>query len=87
MLEHCLVVCLDADVETLAWRVDGGRRRPLLGAGDPAAWLAKLAAEREHAYAQAHIRVSSAAMSPEAVVTRIIQAVSNSSPGIGQGGG
>ena len=39
--------------------------------------------DSEHAYAQSHIRVGTIAFSPEAVVTRIVEASSNASSGIG----
>lgn len=48
--ERATVVWLDATVETLAARVGDGAGRPLL-AGDPAARLASLDAQRRHRYA------------------------------------
>lgn len=75
ILERCLVVWLDAGVDTLAERVGDGRHRPLLEAGDPRTRLVTLAERRNPGYARAHIRVSSENASHEEVVDAIVAAL------------
>jgi shikimate kinase len=58
LLEKCLVVWLDAPVETLAARVAADRFRPLLQGRDPHAALAALAEQRRPFYAEAHVTIS-----------------------------
>ena len=75
ILERCLAVWLDAEVETLAERVGGGSDRPLLAGEDPRALLAGLAERRNPFYAEAPIRVRSAAEPRERVVDAIVAAL------------
>lgn len=76
LLDRCIAIWLDADVETLAGRVRGGKR-PLLRGSDPRATLAELAARRNPFYAQAHIRVDSGAGRHEAIVDAICRALAD----------
>lgn len=72
----CITVWLDAPVDLLAERT--ARRpetRPMLKDGDRAETLAKLINERAPAYAEAHIRIPSAAGAHHQVVERIIAAL------------
>jgi shikimate kinase len=57
ILERCIAVWLDADVELLAERVSQRNHRPLLLGKDPLALLRTLAEERNPAYAQAHLSI------------------------------
>lgn len=57
LLSRGILITLEAPVATLVERVGGGEGRPLL-AGDPAARLTELLAERAHAYAECHGRIS-----------------------------
>lgn len=75
LLERCLAVWLDAGPDTLATRVGSGEGRPLLEGGDVRARLADLADRRNPIYAQAPIRVCSAAGSPDRVVDAIVAAL------------
>lgn len=59
ILERGIAVWLDADLDTLVERVTRRDTRPLLRNGDPEEIVARLKAEREGAYAQAPIHVSS----------------------------
>ena len=59
ILDKGIAVWLDSDVETLLERVGRKDNRPLLKQGDPREILTRLKAEREPAYAQAPIRVTS----------------------------
>lgn len=75
ILERCLAVWLDADVETLAGRVARRGHRPLLAGKDPSALLRELAAVRNPVYAEAHLRVLSDAGPHERTVERILEAM------------
>jgi shikimate kinase len=75
ILDHCISVWLDADIETLADRVGRRDNRPLLSGKDPIEVLEKLAAIRNPVYALAHLRVRSQAMPHERTVERIIEAL------------
>lgn len=59
ILDKCIAVWLDSDVETLLERVGRKDNRPLLRTGDPREILTRLRAEREPCYAQAPIHVLS----------------------------
>jgi shikimate kinase len=74
MLERCSVVWLDADVPTLAARLTGDRDRPLLRGEDPQAALARLAAQRNSRYAEAHVRVD-ARGAIDQVVEQVVKAL------------
>jgi shikimate kinase len=75
LLDRCLVIWLDADVETLAGRVRAGDPRPLLEGRDAGAVLAGHALQRNPVYALAPIRVRSDHRSPEQVVEAILAAL------------
>ena len=72
VLERCIAVWLDADIETLAERVSPRGHRPLVGGKDPAAVLRALAEQRNPAYAEAHVRVLSGPFPYEQTVERIV---------------
>lgn len=59
ILEKAIAVWLDSDLDTLVDRTARKDNRPLLKQGDPREILARLKAEREPAYSQAPIHVSS----------------------------
>lgn len=59
ILEKAVTVWLDSEIETLLERVSRKDNRPLLRQGNPREILTRLKAEREPAYAQAPIRVTS----------------------------
>ena len=59
ILAKGIAVWLDSDIEVLLERVQRNANRPLLQGGDPRAILARLKAERESAYAEAPIHVTS----------------------------
>ncbi|OYW44075.1 MAG: shikimate kinase [Sphingomonadales bacterium 32-68-7] len=59
ILERGIAIWLDSDIDTLVSRVGRRDTRPLLQGGDPREILVRLKAERESAYAQAPIRVTS----------------------------
>ena len=75
ILERCLAVWLDAEVETLAARVARRGHRPLLAGKDPRAFLRGLAEARRPFYAQAHLRVLSDSGPQERTVDRIVEAL------------
>ena len=70
-----ITVWLHAPVELLVQRTARRDTRPLLKGGDPRATLTRLAAEREPAYAQAHIRIESTDGAHSDVVEAIVKAV------------
>ena len=59
ILAKAIAVWLDSDIEVLVERVQRNANRPLLQGGDPREVLTRLKAERETAYAQAPIHVTS----------------------------
>lgn len=73
ILERCVAVWLDADVDTLVDRVKRKDTRPLLRGGDPREIVTRLKAEREPAYAEAPIHVPSGGGPHGDTVTRIVQ--------------
>jgi shikimate kinase len=75
ILERCLAVWLDADIETLVARVGRRGHRPLLAGKDPRAFLGELAAVRNPVYAEAHLRVTSDNGPHERTVERILEAM------------
>lgn len=70
-----LSIWLDADIPTLVERVARRSHRPLLKDRDPAEVLRELAAVRNPIYAEAHIRVSSAANPHDHTVRAILEAL------------
>jgi shikimate kinase len=75
ILDRCIAIWLEADVETLAARVARRGHRPLLAGKDPLAFLRALSDERRPAYAQAHLRVQSDGGPHERTVERIVAAL------------
>ena len=75
VLKRCIAVWLDADIDTLAERVSRRAHRPLVDNKDPAAVLRALAEQRNPAYAQAHVRISSRAVPSEETVGLIVEAL------------
>lgn len=75
ILAEALAIWLDADVETLVGRVGRRQTRPLLFGKDPRAVLADLAATRNPIYAEAPIKISSAAAPHEVTVNAILEAL------------
>ena len=75
ILERGIAVWLDSDVATLVERVGRKDTRPLLRDGDPAEIVARLKAERESAYAEAPVHVTSGTGPHSEAVHRILQAL------------
>ena len=75
ILKDSLSIWLDADIPTLVERVARRSHRPLLKGRDPAQVLRELAAVRNPIYAEAHIRVSSAANPHDHTVRAILEAL------------
>ena len=73
ILERGIAVWLDSDVATLVERVTRKDTRPLLREGDPAEIVARLKAERETAYAEAPVQVTSHPGPHGDTVNRILQ--------------
>lgn len=75
LLERCHVVWLDGAPAVLARRVARRGGRPLLDGRDPLAALTELAARRNPAYAQAHLRIETGEGRHDALVERIVAAL------------
>lgn len=75
ILERCLAVWLDADLETLAERVSRRDHRPLLRGKEPLPLLRDLATRRNPLYAQAHLHIRSKPSPHEQAVEQIIKAI------------
>jgi shikimate kinase len=75
ILQRCLAIWLDAEIDTLAGRVVRRGHRPLLDGKDPAAFLRELAAVRNPVYAEAHLRIHSDSGPHERTVDRIVEAL------------
>jgi shikimate kinase len=75
LLEHCLTVWLDADIDTLVSRVSRRDHRPLLKDKDPAAVLRALAEVRNPIYAEADLHIKSEPAPHERTVQCIIDAM------------
>ena len=75
ILERCIAVWLDADLEVLAERVSRRGRRPLLKDKEPLPVLQGLAERRRPVYAEAHLHVRSQPAPHERAVERIIKAL------------
>jgi shikimate kinase len=75
ILDRCIAVWLEAEVETLAQRVARRGHRPLLAGKDPLPFLQGLADARNPIYAEAHLRVQSGAGPHEQTVQRIVEAL------------
>jgi shikimate kinase len=75
ILERCVAVWLDVDVEILAARVGRRDHRPLLKDKDPLVVLRALAETRNPAYAEAQIAIRGGDLPHEETVERIIAAL------------
>jgi shikimate kinase len=75
ILERCIAIWLDAEVETLAERVRRRDHRPLLRGKDPAQLLRGLAEVRNPVYAEAHLTIRGGALPREQLVERIVAAL------------
>jgi shikimate kinase len=80
ILERCLAIWLDADLETLAERVSRRDHRPLLRGKEPLAILQELAAVRNPIYALAHLHIRSEASPHERTVERILDSITSGAP-------
>ncbi|HEV2817582.1 MAG TPA: shikimate kinase [Allosphingosinicella sp.] len=74
ILERCIAIWLDAEVEILAERVGRRDHRPLLRGKDPVALLRSLAEIRNPVYAEAHLAIRGA-LPHERMVDRIVAAL------------
>jgi shikimate kinase len=75
ILERCIAIWLEAEVETLAERVSRRGHRPLLAGKDPLPFLSELAEARNPVYAEAHLRVRSGPGPHNQIVDRIVEAL------------
>ena len=75
ILERCLAIWLDADVEILAERVSRRSNRPLLKGKDPVSLLRDLAAVRNPIYAEAHLHIRSESTPHEKTVDQLMEAL------------
>jgi shikimate kinase len=76
ILERCVAVWLDADLDTLAERVTRRNTRPLLKDREPLPVLRDLADRRVPIYAQAHVHVRSVSSPHERAVDQILAGLS-----------
>ncbi len=77
ILDRCLVIWLDADVETLSERVSRRDHRPLLRDKEPGPVLESLASARNPIYAEAHLHIRSEPAPHERTVQRIVEALAD----------
>jgi shikimate kinase len=75
ILEECIAIWLDGDLDVLAERVGRRNDRPLLIGKEPREVLRELAAKRNPFYAEAHLRIRSDAVAHERIVDSIIEAL------------
>ena len=75
ILDRCLAIWLEAEVEMLAQRVARRGTRPLLAGKDPLPLLRDLAEVRNPVYAEAHLRVASGPGPHDQTVDRIVRAL------------
>jgi shikimate kinase len=75
ILDKAITVWLDSDVETLLERVGRRDNRPLLRQGDPRETLTRLKREREGAYAEAPIHVTSGPGAHGRTVARVLKGI------------
>ena len=73
ILEQGVAIWLDAEIETLVERVGRNDRRPLLKDGDPRTVVTKMKSDREAAYAEAPIHVTSDKGPHAVAVNRILR--------------
>ncbi|MGE5722223.1 MAG: shikimate kinase [Sphingomonadales bacterium] len=81
ILDRCIVVWLDAEVDLLAERVSRRESRPLLKDKDPREVLARLAEARNPIYSEAHIHVRSEPTPHDRTVERILEELARSDLG------
>jgi shikimate kinase len=75
LLDKAITVWLDSDVDTLLERTGRRSNRPLLQQGDPRETMIRLKREREAAYAEAPIHVTSGAGTHARAVARVIKGI------------
>ena len=75
MLDQAITVWLDSDVETLLERVGRRSNRPLLQQGNPRETLARLKRDREAAYAEAPIHVTSGPGTHARTVAKVLRGI------------
>ena len=75
ILERCLAIWLDADLDTLAERVSRRNHRPLLKDKEPLPVLQDLASRRNPLYAEAHLHIRSEPTPHERAVEHIVKAI------------
>lgn len=75
ILERCLAIWLDADLDTLAERVSRRNHRPLLKDKEPLPVLRELAERRNSIYAEAHLHIRSEPSPHERTVDQIVTAI------------
>ena len=80
ILERCIAVWLDADLETLAERVSRRDHRPLVKGREPLPLLRDMAGVRNPLYAEAHLHIRSQPSPHERAVDRIIEALADWQP-------
>jgi shikimate kinase len=82
ILERCLSIWLDADLDTLAERVTRRDTRPLLRDREPIAVLRELSSRRAPLYAQAHLRIHTLPSPHERIVDQVIEALRGWNPAL-----
>jgi shikimate kinase len=75
ILQTCIAIWLDADLDTLAERVSRRGHRPLLKDKEPLPLLQDLAVRRNPVYAEAHLHVRTEDSPHERAVDRIVAAL------------
>ncbi len=75
ILAKAITIWLDSDVETLLERTGRRSNRPLLQQGDPRETLTRLKAEREAAYAEAPIHITSGPGTHSRTVAKVLRGI------------
>lgn len=75
ILQRAIAVWLDSDVDTLVARVGRKSTRPLLHGGDPREIISRLRTERQPAYAEAPIHITSGNQPHQATMVAIVKAI------------
>ena len=70
--ERSLIVCLRADIDTLARRAGGRKLRPLLMGADKVQSIKEILQQRQGYYAKAHIDIDTSNLTVDEVVEKII---------------
>jgi shikimate kinase len=76
VLEMCIAIWLDTEVEVLVNRIGASDDRPLLRDRDVEARVTELCKHRHPVYAEAHVRIVAAALPVDTIVDRIVEALS-----------